>query len=91
MHLWLQHVEYLSADSSILAGESGAEAVAAPVNEDLNDEEDEAAEENALVESVAVEKKAAQAAAKQQKVTWVGDSHTSSNNKQMYKYVSSFM
>lgn len=68
----------------VFAGEPDAQAVAAPVNEDLNDEDDEAVEENALAESAAVEKKAAKAAAKHQKVAWIGSSHTSADNKQMY-------
>ena len=71
----------------VLVGELDAQAVAAPVNEDLNDEDDEAVEENALAESAAVEKKAAKATAKQQKVAWIGDSQTSADGKQMYRCV----
>ena len=83
----LCYVPQESAAVCYITGEQGAEAVAAPVNEDLNDEEDEAGEENALVESVAVEKKAAKAAAKQAKVVWVGDSQSSADKKQTYRYV----
>lgn len=68
-----------------IAGEPHAQAVAAPVNEDLNDEDDEAVEENALAEQAAVEKKAAKAVAKQQKVAWIGSSQTSAEGKQMYR------
>ena len=68
----------------VFVGEPDAQAVAAPVNEDLNDEDDEAVEENALAESAAVEKKAAKAAAKQQKVAWIGSSQPSADNKHMY-------
>ena len=57
------------------------------MNEDLNDEDDEAVEENALAESAAVEKKAAKAAAKQQKVAWIGNSQASADGKQMYMCV----
>lgn len=71
----------------VFVGESDTQAVAAPVNEDLNDEDDEAVEENALAESAAVEKKAAKAAAKQQKVAWIGNSQTNADGKQMYMCV----
>ena len=62
------------------------EAVAAPVNEDLNEEEDEAPEENALAEIAATEKKAAKSAAKQQKVTWLGSSQAGACGEQLYRY-----
>ena len=71
----------------VFVGEPDAQAVVAPVNEDVNDEDDEAVEENALAESAAKEKKAAKAVAKQQKVTWIGNSQTSADGKQMYMCV----
>lgn len=60
--------------------------VAAPVNEDLNEEDDETPEENALAETAAVEKKAAKGVAKQHKVTWVGDKQAGADGKQMYRW-----
>ncbi len=68
------------------ADEALTEAVAAPVNEDLNEEEDEAPEENALAETAATEKKAAKSAAKQQKVTWLGSSQAGVCGEQLYRY-----
>jgi len=68
------------------ADEAVTEAVAAPVNEDLNDEEDETPEENALAETAATEKKAAKGAAKQQKVTWLGGSQAGACGEQLYRY-----
>ena len=68
------------------ADETVTEAVAAPVNEDLNEEEDEAPEENALAETAATEKKAAKGAAKQQKVTWLGSSQAGACGEQLYRY-----
>ena len=82
------HVSSSTTDVVIYSvGGPDAQAVAAPVNEDLNDEDDEGVEENALAGSTAVEKKAAKAVAKQQMVTWIGNSQTSADCKQMYMCV----
>ena len=67
------------------ADEAVTDAVAAPVNEDLNDEEDEAPEENALAETAATEKRAAKGAARQQKVTWLGSSQAGACGEQLYR------
>jgi len=72
-------------DDSAYADEAAPATVAAPVNEDLNEEEDEAPEENALAETAAVEKKAAKDVARQQKVSWVGESQAGANGRQMYR------
>lgn len=71
--------------TSVHAGEAATETVAAPVNEDLNEEEDEAPEENALADTAVLEKKAAKGVAKQQKVTWIGDSQAGASGRQMYR------
>lgn len=69
-----------------MAAEQGV-AVAAPVNEDLNEEEDEGTEENALVEgAVAANKTVAKAATKQQKVAWVGKAETGTSGNSSYRY-----
>ncbi len=78
-------ISALLRQQSLFAGEAVTEAVAAPVNEDLN-EEDEAPEENALAETAATEKKAAKGAAKQQKVTWLGSSQAGACGEQLYRY-----
>ena len=77
---------HCSNSKACCADEAVTEAVAAPVNEDLNEEEDEAPEENALAETAATEKKAAKGAAKQQKVTWLGGSRGSACGEQLYRY-----
>lgn len=74
-----------SGEEVAVAPETGT-AVAAPINEDLNDEEDEGAEENALVESAAAKKKVAKAATKQQKVTWLGKTEAGADGIAMYRY-----
>ncbi len=77
---------HCSDSKACYADKAVTEAVAAPVNEDLNEEEDEAPEENALAETAATEKKAAKGAAKQQRVTWLGDSWADACGKQLYRY-----
>ena len=68
------------------ADEAAAAApVAAPVQEDLNEEEDEAPVEDDLTEAAAIEKKTAKKVAKQQKVSWPGESQTGPTGKQMYR------
>ncbi|KAL0027901.1 hypothetical protein WJX79_001540 [Trebouxia sp. C0005] len=73
--------------STAAEDEAVTDAVAAPVNEDLNDEEDEAPEENALAETAATEKRAAKGAARQQKVTWLGSSQAGACGEQLYRSV----
>ena len=74
-----------AAEQETVAAEQGA-AVAAPVNEDLNEEEDEGTEENALVEgAVAANKTVAKAVSKQQKVTWVGKAETGTSGNSLYR------
>ena len=75
------HLASVFADEAAAAGAP----VAAPVQEDLNEEEDEAPVENALTEAAAPEKKAAKKVAKQQKITWIGDSQTGIDGKLMYR------
>lgn len=54
----------------------------------MNEEEDEGAEENALVESaVAAKTKVAKAAAKQQMVIWVGKGEAGTDGSTMYRYL----
>ncbi len=77
---------HCSNSKACCADEAVTEAVAAPVNEDLNEEEDEAPEENALAETAATEKKAAKGATKQQKVTWLGGSRAGACGEQLYRY-----
>ena len=73
------------AEEETVAAEQGA-AVAAPVNEDLNEEEDEGTEENALVEgAVAANKTVTKAVTKQQKVAWVGKAETGTSGNSLYR------
>ena len=58
---------------------------AAPVAEDLNDEDDEAAEEFALAEPAAPKKPSARAVSTQRSTAWVGSSNAMDGSRQMYR------
>ena len=61
------------------------DTAAAVVTEDLNEDEDETPEEDALAETAAVEAKAARGAVKQQKVSWLGEGQASADDRRMYR------
>ena len=54
--------------------------------EDLNDEDDDAAEEFALAEPAAPKKWAAKAASKEQSTAWVGSSTATDGGRQLYRW-----
>lgn len=75
-----------------MGADAGAEqrtAVAAPVNEDVNAEEDEGTEENALIEGAAdTKKKVAKAAATEQNVAWIDKGEQGTNGNTMHRCAS---
>ena len=78
--------EAAAADAPAAEGSSvpAAAPSAAPVAEDLNDEDDDAAEEFALAEPAAPKKRAAKAGARQQSTVWVGNSTAMADGRHMY-------